>query len=151
MGKLSEKLDADLKQAMLSGDKVLVSTLRGIKSSLQYAQVEKGVGENLSDDEALKVLQKESKKRADAAELYLKGGDSERADNEKNEKKVIDAYLPAMMTEEETAKLVDEAIAGGIEPQPQNMGRIISEVIKKAGGLADGGTVARLVKERLNP
>lgn len=148
MGKLTDKLEADLKQAMLAGDKQLVSVLRGMKSSLQYAQVEARDG--LTEDEAVKVLQKESKKRADAAGIYTKANDEERAEKEKYEKAIIDGYLPELLSDEEVAKLVDEVISEQAEVTPQSMGKIIAETRQRSDGLAEGATIARLVKERIN-
>lgn len=149
MSKLIEQIDTDLKQAMLSGDKPLVSVLRGIKSALQYAAVAGGAGTQLSESEILKVLQKESKKRADAIELYQKANDQHRQDQEQYEKNIIDNYLPAMLGEAEVIKLIDEAISSIGNLDQSNMGRIIGEVRQKSDGRADGGLIARLVKERL--
>lgn len=150
MGKLNEKLDSDLKTAMLAGDKDRVSVIRGMKSSLQYANVEAGAGNELSDEDEMKVLQKESKKRADSIGIYDKAGDQERANKEKYEKDIIDSYLPELLGEEEVAKLVDEVATAQGELTPQNMGKVIAEVRQKSGGLAEGSVIARLVKERLS-
>lgn len=150
MGDLSEQLNADLKKAMLSGDKELVSVLRGLKSSIQYAKVELGADGELSEQDIQKVLQKESKKRADAMELYKKADDKQRADKEKYEKEIIDGYLPELLSEDEVSKLVDEVISEQEEVTPQIIGKVIGEVRQKSGGLADGALIARLVKERLN-
>lgn len=150
MGNLNEQLNADLKKAMLAGDKELVSVLRGLKSSIQYAKVELGADGELSEQDIQKVLQKESKKRADATGLYIKADDKQRADKEKYEKEIIDAYLPELLSEEEVSKLVDEVISGQKEVTPQIIGKVIGEVRQKSGGLADGALIAQLVKERLN-
>jgi hypothetical protein len=150
MSNLVSKLDADLKQAMLSSDKELVSVLRGLKSSIQYANMAEGVGKELSEQAVVKVLQKESKKRTDAVELYAKAGESERAKKEEYEKGIIDGYLPELLSKEEVTKLVDEVIGLQGELTQQNMGRIISEVKQKSGGLAEGSLIAQLVKERLS-
>lgn len=147
MSNLTDKLNNDVKQAMLSGDKKLVTVLRGAKSAIQYAAV--AAGDELSDEEIIKVLQKESKKRADAIALYEKAGDRERADNEKYEKEVIDEYLPAQMSREEVAKLVDTVISSIGTVEQKDMGRIIGEVRQKSAGQADGAVIASVVKERL--
>lgn len=149
MGKLTDQLDADLKKAMLAGDKELVSVLRGMKSSLQYAKVDGG-GNELSEDEAVKILQKESKKRSDAADIYLKANDAGRAEKENYEKQIIDGYLPELLSDEEVARIVDEVIAEQGEANTQSMGKIIAEARQRSGGLAEGATIARLVKERIN-
>lgn len=148
MADIRKKLDADLKQAMLSRDKQLVSVLKGLKSAIQYAEVSLGAGNEISDEQAMKVLQKESKKRVEAADIYKKAGDEERAEKENDEKRTIDNYLPEQLNAEEVSKMVEEVI-GDQEVVPQNMGRIISEVREKSGGRADGSLIARLVKERM--
>lgn len=148
MGNLTDKIDADLKQAMLAGDKKLVSVLRGAKSALQYAQVDGG--SELSEEQVIKVLQKESRKRADAIALYQKAGERERADNEKYEKDVLSKYLPEQLSEEGVKKLVDEVIEAIGPVEQKDMGRIIGEVRQKSGGQADGALIAAIVKEKLS-
>jgi uncharacterized protein YqeY len=148
MGKLNEKIDSDLKAAMLAGDKDKVSVIRGMKSSLQYARVD--AGGDLSEEDEIKTLQKESKKRADAIGIYINADDQNRAAKEKYEKEIIDSYLPELLSEEEVRKLVDEAVASQGEVTPQTMGKIIAEVRQRSGGLAEGSIVARLVKERMS-
>lgn len=147
MSDLTDKLNADIKQAMLAGDKKLVSVLRGAKSAIQYAGV--AAGSEISEAEIIKVLQKESKKRNDAIELYAKAGDTERLENEKYEKEIIDKYLPEQMSREEVVKLVDEVLATSGPVEQKDMGRIIGEVRQKSGGQADGAVIATVVKERL--
>lgn len=147
MSNLTDKIEADLKQAMIAGDKKLVSVLRGAKSALQYARVD--AGSELSEETVVKVLQKESKKRADAISLYEKAGDNERADNEKYEKEVIDKYLPEQLSKEEITKLVDEVINTIGTVGQKDMGRIINEVRQKSNGQADGAMIAAIAKERL--
>ena len=147
MSNLIDKIEADLKQAMLGGDKKLVSVLRGAKSALQYAQV--AASADLSEEDIIKVLQKESKKRTDAVELYEKAGDNERASNEKYEKEVLDKYLPEQLSREEVTKLVDETINKIGTVEQKDMGRIIGEVRQASKGQADGAVIAAIVKERL--
>jgi uncharacterized protein len=150
MSKITDQLEADLKQAMIARDKELVSTLKGLKSSLQYATVDLGPGVELSEDQAMKILQKESKKRSDAADIYIKAGDSERTQKEQYEKKIIDAYLPELLSRDEVMKLVEEAVAENGGATQQNMGKIIAGVREKSGGLAEGSLIAQLVKEKIN-
>lgn len=147
MGKLSDKLNTDLKQAMLSGDKMLVSTIKSLKSAIQYAQVAPGSGRELSEEDIQNVLKKESKKRADAIRFYEQAKDSARAEGEKSEKKIIDSYLPEPLSREQIAKMVDDVMAG---QEDQNMGKIIGEVKKISNGQAEGSLIAEIVKERLS-
>lgn len=148
---IKEQIDADLKQAMLSGDKVLATTLRGLKSAILYAEVAKGVrDEGLPEAEVIDLLSKEAKKRQESADMYVQGGNQEKADAELAEKKVIEQYLPEQLSDEEILKLVDEAIQQTGASGPQAMGQVIGLVKQKTAGQADGATIARLVKERLS-
>jgi len=148
---MQDRIDQDLKQAMLAGDKKKAETLRTLKSALQMEAIAQGAqGDGLSDEQATKVLQRESKKRQEAAELYNRGGSEERADAELDEKAVIDAYLPEQMGEEELAKIIDEQIAETGAAGPQDMGKVIGAVKAQAGAAADGAVIARIVKEKLS-
>ena len=147
---IKEQVDADLKKAMLAGDKPLVSTLRGLKSTILYAEVAAGRrDEGLSDDAVIPLFQKEAKKRQESADLYRQGNNEEKAAAEEAEKLVTERYLPAQMDEEEVQKLVNEVVAGLDEPSMAQMGTVISEVKKRSSGTADGAIIARLTKERL--
>ena len=149
MSQLNDRLSQDLKQAMIAGDKRLVSVLKGLKNALQYASVAKSESSELTDEEGLKVLQKESKKRSDAIVLYRQAGDSRRAEDEEYEKKVIDKYLPEPLSKEGVLNLVEEVINQLGDTEQKNIGKVISEVQRKSKGRAEGALVAALVKERL--
>jgi uncharacterized protein YqeY len=147
---LKLRIDQDLKQALLAGDKVLATTLRGLKSVILYAEVAQGLRDTgLDDDAIIALFAKESKKRQESADLYRKGGSDERAEAELTEKKVIEQYLPAQLSDEALIAIVDAAIAESGASGPQAMGQVIGLVKQKAGVGADGGRIAVLVKERL--
>ncbi|MDB5163411.1 MAG: hypothetical protein JWS12_28 [Candidatus Saccharibacteria bacterium] len=147
---IKERIEQDLKQALLGGDKVKVTTLRGLKSAILNVEIEKGARDKgLGDDEVLTVLAKESKKRQESADLYKQGGNAEREQAELTEKQLIDDYLPAQLSEAELIRLIDETMASLGEVTPQQMGQIIGKVKQQAGASADGALIARLVKERL--
>lgn len=147
---LKQQIDNDLKQALLSGDKLKISTLRGLKSTILNEEIARNVRDSgLSEDAIIQCLKKEAKKRAEAAELYEKAGSKERADQESTEKELIEAYLPAAMGEDEVARLVDEAIAKESEITPASMGKIIGQVKVASAGSADGSLIARIVKDKL--
>src|SRR5690348_18302617 len=111
---------------MLAGDKVKAETLRGIKSALLNEAIAQNARDaGLDDEQVQKVLAKESKKRAEAADLYKQGGSIERADAELAEKAVIDSYLPAQASETDTQAAVEQEIAKLDSPSMQNMGQII--------------------------
>lgn len=148
---LKQQLEQDLKKALLGGDRERATILRGLKSVILYAEVEKGVREEGLDEPAIIALfAKEAKKRQESADLYVKGGDQARADAELHEKTVIEEYLPKQLSDEELAKIVDEVIAGLSVTGPQAMGQAIGQVKQKTEGQADGGRIAQMVKERLN-
>lgn len=143
---MKKKIEADLKTAMLGGDKTTVELLRGLKSALNNEQISKRA--ELSEEESVVVLRREAKKRDEAAQLYKQGGANDKAEAELGEKALIERYLPARMDEAATAKLVDEAIEK-LGKDPAKTGQIIGQVMASARGQADGATVARLVSERL--
>ncbi|MCW1908725.1 MAG: GatB/YqeY domain-containing protein [Candidatus Saccharibacteria bacterium] len=147
---LKTTIEADLKTAMLAGDKTLVTTLRGLKSAILNVEVEKGSREaGLPDEEIVSLLQKEAKKRQESADLYVQGGSQDRADAELAEKQVIEKYLPAQLNEQELQAIVDEVVSGMGVVTMQQMGQVIGAVKAKAGAAGDGATIARLVKEKL--
>lgn len=147
---LEEKIEQDLKQALLAGDSRRVSTLRGLKSVLLNVKVATGKRESgLSDEEVQPILSKEAKKRQESADLYVQGGDQARADAELAEKAIIDEYLPAQLSEAEVAGLVEEAIQATGATEQKDMGKVIGAVRAKAAGSADGALIARLAKEKL--
>jgi len=148
---LKADIDQDLKKALLAGDKVLATTLRGLKSVILYAEVAEGKRENgLSDDEIIVLLSKEAKKRQESADLYTQGGAPERAEAELAEKKAIEKYLPQQLSDDELAAIIDEAIAAVPATGPAAMGQVIGKVKEKTIGQADGARIAAAVKERLS-
>lgn len=148
---LEDKLNQDLKQALLARDSFAVGTLRGLKSALLYAKVAEGLPRDESTPDAvfIAVLQKEAKKRQESADLYEQGGNEDKAHAELAEKAIIGRYLPAQLDEARLRALIEETIAevGGADQRA--MGQIISKVREKTAGAADGSLVAQLVKERL--
>jgi uncharacterized protein YqeY len=148
---IREKLEKDVKAAMIAGDALRVETLRGLKSAILYADVAAKARETGGiDDEAITALfAKEAKKRQESAGLYVQGGSQERADKELAEKKIIEEYLPEQMSEDELTKLIDEAIARTGAEGPQAMGKVIGAVKAKVGNAADGSIIAKLAAERL--
>lgn len=147
---MQEQLEKDLKEAMLAGDKTKAETLRGIKSNILNEAIAQGVkDQGLADGEIEKVLSKESKKRAEAAELYQKAGETARAEAEQAEKAIIDGYLPEQVDEAAIETAVKAEIAKLDSPTMADMGKIIGAVRGSLGAGADGGTIARLVKAEL--
>ena len=147
---LEDKLEQDLKAALLAHNAQRVSVLRGLKSVLLNVKVAEGKRDSgLSDDEVLKIFAKEAKKRQESADLYTQGGSAEKAEAELAEKAIIEEYLPEQLSEDEIAKLVDEAIEQTGASEAKDMGKVIGAVRAKAGNTADGALIARLAKEKL--
>jgi uncharacterized protein YqeY len=149
---LKDTLQADLKTSMLARDSFKTDVIKGLKSAILYAEVAANKREEgLSDEEILTVFKKESKKRAESAELYDKGGNTESAEKERKEKEIIDAYLPAQLDEAAVQALIDVAMKdmGLTDITKQDMGKVIGAVRAKGGAEVDGGMLARLVQGRL--
>ena len=148
-GSLEQTIEQDIKTAMLGGDALRLSTLRVLKGALLNVKVATGKRESgLSDDEVLSVLAKAAKQRQESADLYLQGNDQVRADQELAEKAILEAYLPAQLSEAEISELISEVMASTGNDKGA-MGQIIGQVKQRAGSTADGALIARLVKERL--
>lgn len=147
---IKQQLDTDIKAAMLAGDKVLVTTLRGLKAAILNAEVAENARESgLAEEKVMSILQKEAKKRQESADMYGQGGNIEKQQAELAEKEVIEKYLPEQMSEADIAAVVDEIVAETGNDIKQ-MGQIIGQVREKTAGNADGSVIARLVKERLS-
>lgn len=150
MSQLKDRINADLKTAMLARDEFRTTTLRGLKAVILNEEVAKGLrDEGLSDEVTEQLLAKEAKKRTEAAELFDKGGNQASAEKERAEKVLIDAYLPEQLSEDAIQSIVNDVVAD-LQPEGmKDMGRVISAVKAKTGNSADGATVAKLVKNSL--
>ena len=148
---LEERLEQDIKSALLARNSQRVSALRQVKSVLLNVKVANGKRESgLTDEEVIPILAKEAKKRQESADLYIQGNNQDRAEAELAEKAIIEEYLPAQLGEDEVLKLVEKVIAESGASGMQAMGAVIGQVKKLAGPGADGAIIARLVKERLS-
>lgn len=149
---IKDTLQADLKTAMLARDSFTTEVIKSLKSAIMYAEVATGKREEgLSDEDILSVFKKESKKRAESAELFEKGGNMPSAEKERKEKIIIDAYLPAQLDEAAVTALLDAAMAelGITAPTKQDMGNLIGAVRAKGGAEVDGAMLAKLVQARI--
>lgn len=148
--KLTERIAADFKTAMLARDSFTTELLSGLKAAILNEEVAKGARDTGLGEEAIEqLIAREAKKRDEAAGLFEQGGNQVSADKERNEAKVLRAYLPEQMSEDEVQKLVNETVAE-IKPEGmKDMGRVIGAVKAKAGNTADSALVAKLVKESI--
>ncbi|MCV7259658.1 GatB/YqeY domain-containing protein [Mycobacterium shimoidei] len=154
MAELKARLRADLTEAMRSQDKLRTATLRMVLAAIQTEEVSGKQSRELTDDEVIKVLARESRKRAEAAEVYTQNGRGELAAQEHAEARVIDEYLPPPLNEGELADVVDTAIAQvaeqlGERPGMKQMGMVMKAATAIAAGKADGSRLAAAVKDRL--
>lgn len=141
-----DSLEADIKQAQKSGDRLKTDVLKGIKNALHNERIK--LGHDLSQPEIAAVLKREAKQRDEAAAVYQRGGADERAQKEQAEKAIIEQYLPAMMPMDELEALADEIIAE-VGKDPQQIGAIIGQIMARSQGQADGRQAAEVVKRKL--
>ncbi len=154
MAELKARLRTDLTQAMKSQDKLRTATLRMLLAAIQTEEVSGKQAKELTDDDVIKVLARESRKRGEAAEIYTQNGRGELAANEHAEARIIDEYLPTPLNEAELADVADTAIAQvaeeiGERPTMKQMGLVMKAATAIAAGKADGARLSAAVKERL--
>jgi uncharacterized protein YqeY len=152
MTTLKSKLQEDLNAAIKGRDELRSSTLRLTLTAITKEEVSGTEKRELSDDEVLKVISREAKKRREAAEAFAQGGRPESAEREKAEGELLAEYLPKQLSDDELNELVDQAVAearaAGAEG-PKAMGQVMKIVNPKVAGRAEGGRVAAAVKRRL--
>ena len=145
---LLDRLAQELKAAMIAKDAERLSTLRLLKSAVGYAQIERRT-ENLTDAEVVALIQKEVKKRHDAAEQYEKGGRPELASKEKQEITVLESFLPKPLALDELEQLIRAVIQETGATSRKQMGQVIKAVQARAAGLAAGKIISELVGKLL--
>lgn len=146
---LSEQLQADLTAAMKARDTETVGTLRMVVAAVKNARVAAGQSGEVSDEQVMELLTREAKKRGEAAEAYEAAGRGELAEKERAELEIIRRYLPEQLDEDTLRGLVDEAIAEAGAQGPADLGKVMSAVMPKLKGRADGKVVNAIVRERL--
>jgi uncharacterized protein YqeY len=147
---LQQRIDADIKAAMLARDKDRLNALRAIKSAILLELTKEGGGtDGISDEAGLRLLQKLHKQRAEAAAIFNQQGRADLAGEDEAQAKVIEAYLPARMSEAEVEQAVRAIIAELGAADMKAMGRVMGEANKRLAGRADGGAVSTLVKRLL--
>ncbi|WP_205718251.1 GatB/YqeY domain-containing protein [Actinomadura sp. WMMA1423] len=146
---LKEKLETDLSSAMKARDELRTRTLRMALTAVKNEEVAGKQSRTLSDDDVVKVLAREAKKRREAATAFGDAGREEQAQAERDEGEVLERYLPAQLSDEELAALVADAIAETGAAGPRAMGQVMKSVNPKVAGRAEGGRVAAEVKRQL--
>ncbi len=150
MSDLAQKIEADLKQAMLARAADKVSVLRMFKSAVKYAAIEKGgASASPTDEDVIAVARKEIKKRQDSIQSFTQAGRTDLADKESAELLHLQGYLPAALDEAEIARLVDEAISETGATGKAQMGAVMKSLQSKVAGRADNKTLSQLVQSKL--
>ncbi|MCC9136391.1 GatB/YqeY domain-containing protein [Pontibacter silvestris] len=147
---LKQRIDADIKQAMLAKDKGRLQALRSIKSQILLAETEKGGDEGLGKDTEIKLLTKAAKQRRDSAELYAKQGRADLEEVELNELAVIEEYLPKQLDEGELRVRLLEIIRRVGATGPSDLGKVMGVASKELAGQADGRAISSAVGDLLN-
>ena len=144
---LIRRLEQEVKDATLARESERRDALRLILSSLRAA--EKDLQRPLSDEEELQVLQRERKKRLEAADAFRGAGREEQAAKEEGELDVLEEFMPEPLSEDELEQIVDDAIAENKATSMADMGRVMADVMPQIAGRADGSAVSQLVREKL--
>jgi uncharacterized protein YqeY len=144
---LIARIEDELKAARLARDQDRRDALSLVLNSLQNAQKE--LQRELSDDEELQVLQRERKRRVEAAEAFRGAGREEQAEDEEYELEILEEFMPEPMSEDELEEIIDDVISEVGATSIRDMGRVMAGVMHQVSGRADGSIVSQLVKEKL--
>lgn len=145
-----EQIERDLKTALLAGDKRIVETLKGLKNAIQYEAVSLKVHTSeLEEEQLLRILSREAKKRQEAADMYASVSEQSRSAAELAEKEIIERYLPERLAEADIDLVVIEEVNKISSPTTKDIGAIIAAVRQRLGAQAEGAIIARLVKTAL--
>ena len=144
---LIEEIEDELKDAMRERDAERRDALRLILNSLKNSQKE--LQRPLSEEEELQVLQRERKKRVEAAEAFRSGGREEQAEAEERELEILEEFMPEPLSEEEIEEIVDDVIAEVGATSMADLGRVMADVMPQVAGRADDSQVSQIVREKL--
>lgn len=143
---LFDKINDDIKAAMLAKEKEKLEALRGVKAAFLIAKTEKGASDVLTDDAAIKVMQKLVKQRKESADIYNTQNRKDLADKELFEASVIEQYLPKQMGADELKGIIKAIIEKVGAKTPADMGKVMGVATKELAGKADGKAISELVK-----
>jgi len=149
MSTLKDRLRADLHAAIKSRDELRAATLRLVLTAITTEEVAGAQARTLTDDDVVKILTREAKKRREAAEAFAGAGRAQQAERERSEHEVIGEYLPAQLTDDELRRMVAAAIDETGAAGPRAMGQVMKAVTPKVAGRAEGGRVAGEVRRQL--
>lgn len=147
---LKQKILADLKEAMKSGDVIRRECLRMLDAAIKNLEIEKRKKETgLSDDEIIEVAKRLIKQRKESAEQYEKGGRTDLAKKEKKEAEILAGYMPEQLGEDKIRGIVKQVISGAGASSKADMGKVMGQAMGRLKGLADGNLVRKIVEEEL--
>lgn len=146
---LQKEVMNKMKEAMKSKDTVALTALRALKSAFMLAKTEAGVVEELTEEQEVKIIQKQVKQRKDSAAIFLKQDRNDLAEPELAEAKVLEQFLPEALSEEEIENVVLEVIKATGAAGMKDMGKVMGIVSGKIGGQADGKTISTIVRAKL--
>jgi uncharacterized protein YqeY len=144
---LLEQIEQDFKQALKDKNQVAVSSLRNLKAEIKNAEIEKK--KTLTDDEVLAVLRKKVKQHKDSIEGFKSGGREDLVAHEQSQMEVLQNYLPAQMDEAKVTELV-KVVISEMSAKQSDFGKVMKEVLARAGGQTDGSVVSKIVKQELS-
>ncbi|MCI6046606.1 MAG: GatB/YqeY domain-containing protein [Alistipes sp.] len=145
---LEQQIQKDIMEAMKAHDEARLNATRGIKSEILLAKTS-GAEHELTDADVLKIIQKLVKQRKESAELYTQGNRPELAEKELSEMRVMEAYLPKALSEDEVRNILKEVVAEVGATGPKDMGKVMGAATKRLSGQADGRLISTIVKELL--
>ena len=146
---LQKQIMEELKTAMKSKDVVALQALRAVKSAFLLAKTETGAGDDLTEDQEMKIIQKQVKQRKDSAAIFIDQGRQDLADPELAEIAVLEKFLPEALSEDAIEKVVLETIAETGAEGMKDMGKVMGMVSKQLAGQADGKTISGIVRKNL--
>ncbi|WP_026461834.1 GatB/YqeY domain-containing protein [Adhaeribacter aquaticus] len=147
---LKERIEADIKKAMLAKDKTRLTALRSIKSQILLAETEKGAAEVLTPDAEIKLLTKAAKQRRESADVYAKQFRTDLQETELAELAIIEEYLPQQLSEGDLLSKLAEIIQRVGAAGPSDLGKVMGIASKELAGLADGRAISAAVSRLLN-
>ena len=146
---LQKQIMEEMKAAMKSKDTVALQALRAVKSAFLLAKTETGAGDDLTEEQEMKIIQKQVKQRKDSAAIFVQQGRQDLADPELAEVAILEKFLPVALSEEEIEKVVVETIAKVGAEGMKDMGKVMGMVSKQLAGQADGKTISGIVRKKL--
>lgn len=147
---LTDKINADMKEAMKAKDQVTLRGVRAIKSAIMLLLTEAGAAKELTEDQELQVLQKLVKTRRDSLDIYKQQNREDLASKELEEIEVIERYLPKQLSDEEVAAIIEEIVAETGANSMKDMGKVMGMASKRLAGKADNRKISEMVKAKLN-